>query len=151
MQKDRPFHKGARVSLQIVGVLLILLVFTAPFGLWMFWRVAKARLRTTEKGVDASSITNIAFDYADVARLGICRIPIHAKGIGGALAKYKVGGDHGINVCAVLRNGKKKQITANLYEDYEAAMDEISKGVGKPYEELEMGVFGIKWPEAKAA
>jgi hypothetical protein len=151
MEKDRPFHKGARVALNIVGVLLILLVFTAPFGLWMFWRVSKARLRTSAKGVDASSITNIAFDYDDVARLGVCRIPIRAVGIAGALAKYKVGGDVGINVCAILRDGKKKQITANLYEDYEAAMDEISKGVGKPYEELEMGAFGVKWPEAKAA
>ena len=67
MDKEYPFQKGARVSLNIVRVLLILLIMTAPFGLWLFWRVSKARLRITDKGVTAGSITNISFDFADVA------------------------------------------------------------------------------------
>lgn len=148
MDKDYGFHKGAKVALNIVGVLLILLVFTAPIAIWVFWRVSKGNLRVTQSGVRASALFTVAFDFAEVARLGVCRVPVVARGIGGALARYKVGGDHAINVYVLLRNGKKKSITVSMYEDHEAATAQISTALGKPYEPLEMGAFGVKWPAA---
>ena len=151
MDKEFPFHKGARVSLKIVGVLLICIVIAAPIGIWILWRVSQAKLKITATGVSAGALTTTSFDFAEVDRIGICKVPIVARGIGGALAKYKVGGDHGINLCVMLKNKKKKQIIASMYEDYQTALDAVSAAVGRPYETLEVGLFGIKWPEAKAA
>jgi hypothetical protein len=150
--RELPLHKGARSALRIAGILCILIVMAAPFGLWILWRVARGALTLTDKGVTARALTTVAFDFADVARLGVCLVPIVQRGIGGALARQKVGGDAGVNVCVILKSGKKRQITISMYEDHQTAMDIISKAVGKPYEQLEMGVFGIKWPDsAKAA
>ncbi len=149
--REYRLHKGARVALYIAGALCILLVFAAPFGIWILLRTASGKLSISGQGLVAKALTSVRFDFLDVARIGICRVPIHAKGIGGALARQKVGGDHGINVCVILQNKKKKQFTVSMYEDHEAALAQITKAVNKPYEELSMGAFGVKWPDTQNA
>jgi hypothetical protein len=150
--REFPLHKGARSALRIAGILCILIVMAAPFGIWIIWRVANGKISLTKTGLVASALGSTAFEFAEVQRIGICMVPIVARGIGGALARQKVGGDAGTNICVILKSGKKKQLTISMYEDYKTAMELISTGVGQPYEELQMGVFGVKWPEvAKAA
>jgi len=151
MNREFRFHKGARIALRVVGVLCLLLVVAAPVGLWILWRVSRAKLSITPGGVSASALTTVDFEFAEVERLGVCKVPIVARGIGGALARYKVGGDAGINLCVMLRNKKKRQITVSMYEDYQTALDAVSTAVGRPYEELSIGLLGIKRPEVRAA
>jgi len=151
MDREFKLHKGARMALNVAGVLCILLIIAAPFGIWILVRVAGGKLQLSQNGVVGKALTTVSFDYKDVDRIGICMVPIIARGIGGALAKAKVGGDYGTNVCVMLKTGKKKMITVSMYEDHKGAMEAISQAVGKPYEELKMGAFGVKWPDRAAA
>jgi hypothetical protein len=151
MEKEFRLHKGARTALNIAAILCIVVVVAAPFGIWILVRVAGGRITLSDNGLVARALGTVQFLWKDVDRLGICLVPIVARGIGGALARQKVGGDNGVNVCVILRGGKKRHFTISMYEDHQKAMEEISKAVGKPYEDLKMGMLGIKWPDVKAA
>ena len=144
------FHKGARTALIVAGVLCILLVIAAPIGIWIIVRATGGKVVFTRGGLVAKALFSVNIDFADVTRLGVCRFPIVARGIGGALARYKVGGDHAINVCVMTRAGKTRKFIASMYEDHEAMIEQISRAVGRPYEELTVGAFGVKWPQAAA-
>jgi hypothetical protein len=37
-------------------------------------------------------------------------------------------------------------VTSRANEKYEETMATISQRIGKPYEELTVGAFGMKWP-----
>jgi hypothetical protein len=149
--REYRLHQGARTALNVAGILCLVLIIGAPFGIWILWRVAGGKIILSPGGVVAKALMTVSFDWKDVDRIGVVRVPIIARGIGGMLARKKVGGDHSVNVCVKLRNQKKRMIIISQFEDYQTAMEQISSAVGKPYEELTMGAFGVKWPEAKAA
>jgi len=146
METEYRLHGGARVALYIVAALCVLLVVAVPIAIWVAIRTAGGKVVLSANGVVAKGLLTTEFDYADVARLGTCKVPIQAKGLGGALAKQRVGGDNAINVVVKLKNDKTRKFIASSYEKYEEIMATISQRIGKPYEELTVGVFGMKWP-----
>ena len=143
-------HKGARVALNTVGVLCVLLVIAIPVAIWVFVRVAGGKVVLSAQGVLAKGLGTTQFAYSEVARLGVCRVPINAKGIGGILAKKRVGGDEAIRVVIIDTRGRKKGFIVSSYDKWEEILMKISERVGKPYEKLEIGAFGVKWPETSA-
>lgn len=145
--KEFRLHKGARVALTIAGVLCMLLVIGLPIGIWILVRAATGKLVLSASDVRAKALgsTHIALD--DVARIGICRVPIVARGIGGALARQKVGGDHAINICVMTKAGKTKKFTVSMFENHEAITAQIHQQVGLPYEEISVGLLGMNWPK----
>jgi hypothetical protein len=81
-----------------------------------------------------------------VARLGVCRVPIRAKGLGGVLARKRVGGNEAIRVVIKNAQGKQKSFIVSSYDQSDEIMAKVSERVGKPFENLEIGAFGVKWP-----
>ena len=86
-----------------------------------------------------------------MARLGVVRVPIIARGIGGMLARKKVGGDEGVNLCFQTRAGKTRKFIASQYDRWEELINDVARRTGKQPETLKMGLWGPKWDEAKAA
>ena len=146
METEYRLHGGARAALYIVSALCFILVVAIPIAIWVAIRTAGGKIVLSPNGVVAKGLLTTEFSYADVERLGTCKVPILAKGIGGALAKQRVGGDNAINVVVKLKNNKTRKIIASSYEKYEEIMATISQRIGKPYEQLTMGAFGMKWP-----
>jgi hypothetical protein len=142
-----PFHKGARTSFIITGVLLCVLCVTAPVAVWMFWRVGRGRVQLTDEGLEAAGLVTDRITFADVERFGVLRIPVAARGLGGAIATMKLGGlDEGVNLVFRLKNGKDVKFLANQYERHAALVDEVTRRVGVPAETIPMGLMGWKWP-----
>jgi len=147
-----PAHSGARTALNIAAVLMILLVITAPLGVYIMIRVSRGQLQITDKGVSALSpagISSVSFDFAEIERIGTCRIRIAAAGLGGYLARRKVGGDEAVNLCVVLRGGRRRLFTASMFQGYERAIQTIVERSGRPLEQFEAGAFGVKWPKGQ--
>lgn len=144
-----PFHKGAKGALYTVAVLLILLVITIPLAIYFFFRIGTAKVVISRTGVSAAGLMlTDRFEFADVARLGLLKIPLVARGIGGAIANVKLGGlGYGMNVVVQTRAGKNIKFIANQYERHEEMIAKIKQSVAVPCEELTMGVFTWKWPE----
>ncbi len=147
---EYPIQKGARTALKITGVLCILLIIAIPFAIWIFIRAAGAKVVLSAQGVVAKGLGTTQFSYSEVARLGVCRVPIPARGLAGALARQKVGGSEAIRVQIIDTRGRKKGFIVSSYDKWEEIMMKISERVGKPYEKVEVGAFGMKWPETPA-
>ena len=147
---EYPFQKGARFALNITGVLCILLIIGIPVAIWIFVRVAGAKVIVSAQGVVAKGLGTTQFAYGEVARLGVCRIPIPATGIAGVLARKRVGGDTAVRVQIIDVRGKKKGFIVSSYEKADEIMAKISERTGKTYEIVQVGAFGMKWPEDKA-
>jgi hypothetical protein len=147
---DYRFHSGARMALNVAGVLCLITIVGIPFGIWILMRVAGARVTLHDGGLEARALGTTRVDYADVTRFGVLRVPIIARGIGGALARKKVGGDEGVNLCFQTRAGKTKKFIVSQYENWEELVAEVGRRVQKKPEELKMGVWGPKWPELAA-
>lgn len=145
--KEFRLSKGARVALYIAGALCVVLVFALPFGVWIIYRAATGKVTLSDKEVVARALLTTRVDLTDVSRLGILRVPVAAKGLGGALARQKVGGDEAINVCAMTRAGKTKKFVVSQFEDHAQITEQISKQLGMPYETLAVGMLGMKWPD----
>jgi len=58
----------------------------------------------------------------------------------------RVGGDHAVNVCLISRDGKKRSFAASMFENYQEAMGQISSKCRMPFEQLAVGLLGVKWP-----
>lgn len=143
------FHKGARGSLYVVAVLLVILVVTFPLAIYCFFRIGTGKVRVGRTGVRAEGLLlNDAFEFADVARLGLLKVPIGGGGIGGVLANVKLGGlGYGLNVVVLTRGGKTIKFIANQYERHEEMIERIKQAVPLPCEEVQMGMLTLKWPE----
>lgn len=149
---EYPFHKAAKTSLIIAGVLCCILVFAAPIGIWIIYKVTRARVTISPTGVKVNGLFSSGFEFADVERLGLLKIPIAARGAGGALAQAKLGGlPYGLNLVAKLKNGKNVKFITNQHERHEEMIEKIKANVNVPCEEIPMGIFGWKWPEQKRA
>ena len=145
---EYPMHKGARTSLYVVAGLLVLLCFTIPFAVYVFLRVRSAKVRVTASGLEARGLltTTVAFD--EVERAGVLRIPLVARGVGGALARMKLDNmDEGVNLVFRLRGNKDVKVLANQFENHRELIERVRGSVRVPLEEIKMGVFGWKWPE----
>jgi hypothetical protein len=153
MDKEYPLHKGARSALNVTGVLCCLLVVGIPLGVWIFVRSAAARVKLGVDGLSASNVFSSAhWAWRDVARLGVLRVQVvTGGGVGGALAKQKVGGDYATHLVAKMADGKTRSFMVSMYEDMDAILQEAGQRAGKPLETLEAGMLGVgsaKWPAA---
>lgn len=146
---DYPFHKGARTSLYVAAVLLILIVCAAPVGAYFIWRVRKAKVSISSSGLKAEGLLTDELKFADVERLGLLRIPLVARGLGGALARMKLNNmDHGLNLVARLNNGKDVKFLLNQYERHDEIIERVKQACPSiPIEEIPMGMLTWKWPE----
>lgn len=150
---EYPFHKGAKGSLYTAAVLLLLLVFTIPIAIYFFWRIGRAKVTFTESGLEVNGLGSSKFDWSDVSRLGLLKIPLHARGVGGALAQAKLGGlNYGLNVVVQTKSGKNIKFIANQYERHDELVEKVKQHLSHlPCEEIPMGVFGWKWPAQQKA
>lgn len=140
------FHSGAKSALTVVGVLLCVLIITIPLGIYIIIRASGGRVEVNQEGLVAKSIGTKKFRFNEVNRLGVCHAPVQAGGIGGALARKKVGGDVGVNMCFMI--GKKTKVfIASMYENHQQMLDQVSQILGKPVEEVTIGALRLKWPE----
>jgi hypothetical protein len=149
--REYPFHAGAKSALTVAGVLTMLLIISIPIGIWILIRTAGAKVILHAEGLTARALGTVHVNYAEVARFGLLRVPIVAGGIGGALARKKVGGPEGINLCFLTKSGKTKKFIVSQYENWEEIVAEVGKALQKQPEPVGMGLFGPKWPEAPAA
>ncbi len=147
---EYPFQKGARTALKITGILCCLLIIGIPIGIWIIIRAGGGKVILSGQGVVAKALGTTQFAYSDVARLGVCRIPIPAKGIAGALARQKVGGNEAVRVQIIDTKGRKRGFIVSSYDKWDEIMMKISERTGKSYEKVEVGAFGMKWPDAGA-
>ncbi len=143
-------HRGARIAFFLAGALCMILIVAIPFGVWIIARAASGKVVVSPTDVKVKALLNTNIDLRDVSRIGVVTVRV-PKGIGGALARLKVGGDAAINVCVMNKSGKTKKFIASSFENYQQMMAQISKIVGMPYEEISMGAFGLKWPSEVGA
>jgi hypothetical protein len=140
------FHSGAKTAVTVVGVLLCVLIITIPIGIYIIIRASGGRVEVTQEGLTAKAIGTKKFRFSEVSRLGVCHAPVQAGGIGGALARKKVGGDVGVNMCFMV--GKKTKVfIASMYENHQQMFDQVSQILGKPVEEVTIGALKLRWPE----
>jgi hypothetical protein len=152
MDAEFRLHKGARVSLYVVGGLLCLLIVTIPIAIWVFYRAGTARVSLTAQGVKATNaFTSTSFDYSDVARLGLLKVAMAKHGgAAGALAQQRVGGNEATHLIVRTTDGKNRSFMVSSYERFQDILDEVGRRVGKPYETVAAGALGdfdAKWPQ----
>jgi hypothetical protein len=152
MAKEFPLIPGARTAMIVVGVLLCLLVFTIPLGIWVFWRLSKAKVVLTPEGLVARNVfSTTQFAYGDVARLGLMQVEVTTQGgMAGALARDKVGGDGGaLHLIVQTTDGRNRSFMVSSYQNAQDILDEVEQRVGKGYEVVTpgaAGAIGAKWP-----
>lgn len=145
---DYPFHKGARTSLLILALLCFVLIVAIPVAIWVLWRRANGKIIFKDDGVRAQQFGNTQeFSFRDVARLGLCRVPVYARGIGGMLVKQRMGGNQAVHVVVKLLNGQQKDVIISSFEKWDEIQAKIASGIGKPYEPMTTGLMGMKWPK----
>jgi hypothetical protein len=147
-----PFHKGARTSLYIAAGLLIVLICAAPIGFYFIWRVGKGKVSIDGTRIRAEGLLTDEILWADVERLGILKIPLAARGVGGMIANMKLNNmGYGVNLVAKLRNGKNVKFLLNQYENHEQIIEKVKQACPSvKMEEIPMGLFTWKWPELTA-
>lgn len=148
MTPDYPFHKGARTALTVAGVLMCLLCLTIPVGIYFIWRVRKGGVSLTNSGVNVKGLTDDSFEFADVQRLGLLKVPMVGRGLGGILANMRLDNmGYGLNLVVKLRDGKERKFLLNQFERHQELTERITKASPVPVEELTMGIVGPKWAE----
>jgi len=151
MNREFRLTPGARTAMVVVGVLCCLLVFALPVGLWVFYRLSKAKVTLTPDGLSAVNVfSSTRFAYADVARLGTFEVAV-AKGGGaaGALAREKTGGDAALHLVVQTKDGKNRSFMVSSYENMQDILDEVEQRLERPYEAVTpgaAGAFNLKWP-----
>jgi hypothetical protein len=147
-----PFHKGAKGALYFVAVLLIVLVLPIPLAIYFFFRIGTAKVAISRTGVRAEGLMlTDKFEFADVARFGLLKIPLAGGGIAKAIANAKLAGlGYGLNVVVETKSGKTIKFIANQYVDHDKMIAQIKQALPMPCEEIEMGLFKMKWPERAA-
>lgn len=141
-------HSGAKTALNIVGGLLVLLIVTIPFAIYVFVRTAGARVELTGDQLIFKNLLSKRWKLASLRRLGVLAMPMYARGIGGILARKKVGGDHAIHLCAIDERGKKMSMLVSMFERHQEIIQQVAARTGLPVEEVKSGAFGPKWPGA---
>jgi hypothetical protein len=130
----------------VVAVLLFILIVTFPIALWAL--VARSRGRIEVRGLEIVSYGFLSkrLDLSRARRLGVLQVPVYARGLGGAIARRKVGGDQAIHLCTMDEQGRKANMLVSMYERFPEIIDLAQRATGLPIEEVEVGVLGPKWP-----
>ena len=152
-ESEFPLHKGARGSFYFLAALLVLLFITIPFSIILIFRVSKAKVIVSRTGVKAISplFTTDAFEFSDVARFGLLKVPLGGAGIGRAVANIKLGGlGYGLNIVVQTRAGKTIKFISNQYERHEELIAKLKQAIPLPCEDITMGLLSMKWPERAA-
>ena len=141
-----PLHAGARGAYMVVGVLLFILIIGIPFAIWAF--IARSRGRMEVRGLDIRSFGFFTrqLDLSRARRLGVLEVPIYARGIGGAIARRKVGGNKAVHLCTMDEQGRKANILVSMYERFPDIIQHAQRMTGLPLEEVKVGALGPKWP-----
>jgi hypothetical protein len=141
-----PLHAGARGAYMFVGVLLCILIIGIPFAIWAF--IARSRGRMEVQGLEVRSYGFFTrrLDLSRARRLGVLEVPVHARGIGGAIARRKVGGDRAVHLCTMDEQGRKANILVSMYERFPEVIQLAQRMTGLPLEEVKVGALGPKWP-----
>lgn len=140
-------HGGARSAFTIVSILLIFLVVTIPVAAWIFIRSSAGRIEIRGSQLIARALFTKRWDLTRVRRLGVLAVPMYARGLGGALARRKVGGNSAIHLCTIDDRRRKSSVIVSMYERYPEIINQVSMLTRLPVEELKVGAFGAKWPE----
>jgi hypothetical protein len=146
---ESKFHAGARSAYRFTGILCCITIIGLPFGIWMMMRAKSCKVTMTQDGLASKAVfSSCSFAFADVKRVGVLAVHIHAGGIAGHYARKKVGGDAAIHLCIQTHAGKKKSFMVSMYENHEQFIDAVSRRCNLPVETVKMGAFGPKWAEA---
>jgi hypothetical protein len=109
------------------------------------------RVRLTATSLEARGITTDVVEFDQVARFGVLRVPLVARGLGAAVARMKLDNmSEGVNLVFLLKNGKTVKFIANQFERHQELVEQVKRLVRVPQEELTMGLMGPKWPERAA-
>jgi hypothetical protein len=151
MAKQFPLTSGARTAMIVVGVLCCLLVFALPIGIWVFYRLGKAKVTLTPEGLEAVNVfSGTRYAWTDVERLGLMQVAVaKGGGVAGAMAREKTGGDAATHLIVRTKAGDNRSFMVSSYENMLDILDEVEQRVGKPYETVEpgaAGAMGAKWP-----
>lgn len=141
-------HRGARRVLAASGLLMCLLVFLLPFGLWILLSLRRARVEVSDGLIEEKNALRCKRRLAveDVQRLGVYYAKAGHGGVTGAMVRAKLGGDQGANLCWQDRQGRTRWICVSLYERPDEILNAARSMTGLELEELSMGFFGVKWP-----
>jgi hypothetical protein len=141
-----PLHAGARGAYMFVGVLLFILIIGIPFAIWAF--IARSRGRMEVQGLEVRSYGFFTrrLDLSRARRIGFLEVPIYARGIGGAIARRKVGGNKAVHLCTMDEQGRKANILVSMYERFPEVIQHAQRVTGLPLEEVKVGALGPKWP-----
>jgi hypothetical protein len=142
-----PLHKGAKTALIVVCVLLVVLCVTIPLAAYFFYRVQTAGARLRRTGLTIRSLGTFEVEFGDIERLGVLTVPVVASGVGGALAKARVGGEVATNLVVRTRAGKDKRVIISQFDKWDELLAEVKKSVQVPCEDIKMGLVTWKWPE----
>ncbi len=141
-----PLHGGARGAYMVLGVLLCLLIVGIPFAIWAF--IARSRGRVDVRGMEVVSVGFFTrrLDLSRARRLGVLHVPVYARGIGGAIARRKVGGDQAVHLCTMDEQGRKANMLVSMYERFPEIIQYGQRVTGLPLEDVQVGALGPKWP-----
>lgn len=145
-----PLHKGARTSLIVVAVLLCVLCVTIPAAIYVLYRVKTGGIRLRRTGLTARGLGTTELEFGEIERLGLLRVPIVAGGVGGALARQRMGGDAATHLVVRTRAGKDKRVIVSQFEKWEELVEEVKRSVQVPCEDIQMGMLTWKWPDRAA-
>ncbi len=141
-----PLHAGACGAYMFVGILLFILIIGIPFAIWAF--IARSRGRVAVQGLEVRSYGFFTrrLDLARARRLGVLEVPVYARGIGGAMARRKVGGDRAVHLCTMDEQGRKANMLISMYERFPEVIQHAQRMTGLPLEQVTVGALGPRWP-----
>lgn len=143
-----PMHSGARWVLTICGILFCITIVLSPIGLILIIGVRRARIEIGDGEIREHSTFRVKkrLSAENAERIGLYIAPLPG-GIAGWLARKKVGGAAGVNLCWKDRNGKTRWMLVAQYEEMDEIIDRAKEMTRLPLEELSMGLMGVKWRE----
>jgi hypothetical protein len=151
MTKQYPLSSGARTGMIVVGVLCCLVLLAIPLGIWVFYRLGKAKVTLSPEGLEAVNIfSSTRYAWTDVARLGLMQVAMAKDGgMAGALARESTGGNSATHLIVKTNAGDNRSFLVSNYDEWQDILDQVEQRVGKPYEAVTpgaAGAMGAKWP-----
>ena len=144
-----PLHKPGKTANIILAVLLCILCVTVPAAIWLLTRLGKAKAIVRADGLEViGPFMTDELKFDDVARFGILRVPMAARGLGGLVAAMKLNNmNEGVNLVFKLKSGKEVKFIGNQCENHDGLIEAVTARVRVPREEIKMGILSWKWPE----
>ena len=151
MATEFRLSSGARTAMIVVGVLCCLLVVAIPIGIWVFYRLGKAKVTLSPEGLEAVNVfSSTRYAWTEVERLGTVEIAVvKGGGMAGAMAREKSGGDAATHLIVKTKAGENRSFMVSSYDNWQDILDQVEQRVGKPFEVVTpsaVGLMGAKWP-----